>query len=386
MLSHNEQVLIDSVRQIQDLGSRHEAAEARLRELIHTAEHRLQQLDQYRSAINTLIDQKTICFPWLADAISQYHELCDLKLDELLREKAHPAAKSADIVRRLAEEKRGYHHKFILARNRVIYYEKLFPWLSDFVDASLDDTLVSLADNDVDSETADDPVSRYVPTGEYKSLCPSERNQLALERFLARRKAPWEIGLDYERYVGYLYERESFAVEYHGATHGLGDLGRDLIARRGAETLIIQCKCWNEHKLIHEKHVFQLFGTTVEHWLKTGAVSSQQTSLFDTPSRKLAAQPVFVTSTRLSDIARQFAAVLNVRVREELKLDPDYPRIKCNIARGTGERIYHLPFDQLYDRVVIEPEKGEFYARTAAEAEAAGYRRAWRWKPTSNHE
>ncbi len=51
--------------------------------------------------------------------------------------------------------------------------------------------------------------------------------------------------------------------------------------------------------------------------------------------------------------------------------------VKCNIA-ANGERIYHLPMDQQYDRVVIA-KKGECYVRTVAEAERLGFRRAKRW-------
>jgi hypothetical protein len=58
----------------------------------------------------------------------------------------------------------------------------------------------------------------------------------------------------------------------------------------------------------------------------------------------------------------------------------DYPRIKCNVARPAGERIYHLPFDQQYDATVIEPDRGEFYAWTTTDAEPKGFRRAWRWR------
>ena len=58
----------------------------------------------------------------------------------------------------------------------------------------------------------------------------------------------------------------------------------------------------------------------------------------------------------------------------------DYRRIKCNIARRGGERIYHLPFDQQYDTTVIESARGECYVATAGEAEQLGFRRAWRWR------
>jgi hypothetical protein len=53
--------------------------------------------------------------------------------------------------------------------------------------------------------------------------------------------------------------------------------------------------------------------------------------------------------------------------------------VKCNIAHNTEEKIYHLPFDQQYDRVKISLP-GEF-SKTVAEAESRGFRRAWRWRP-----
>ena len=55
----------------------------------------------------------------------------------------------------------------------------------------------------------------------------------------------------------------------------------------------------------------------------------------------------------------------------------EFPRIKCNI-NNDGEKIYHLPFDQQYDRVQIIND-GEMYATTVTEAEEAGFRRAYRW-------
>ena len=52
--------------------------------------------------------------------------------------------------------------------------------------------------------------------------------------------------------------------------------------------------------------------------------------------------------------------------------------IKCNINTNTEERIYHLPFDQQYDKIKID-KPGEFYAMTVKEAEEKGFRRAKRW-------
>ena len=40
------------------------------------------------------------------------------------------------------------------------------------------------------------------------------------------------------------------------------------------------------------------------------------------------------------------------------------------------EKIYHLPFDQQYDRTIIGDQKGEFFAWTVQEAVDKGFRRA----------
>jgi hypothetical protein len=87
---------------------------------------------------------------------------------------------------------------------------------------------------------------------------------------------------------------------------------------------------------------------------------------------------VFAASTALSPEALVVSQHLGVVVRsEQLKR---YPMIKCNISPATEERIYHLPFDQQYDKVVIGNVPGEFFAETVAQAENAGFRRAFRWR------
>ena len=133
---------------------------------------------------------------------------------------------------------------------------------------------------------------------------------------------------------------------------------------------MIQCKRWAREKTIHEKHIFQLYGTMVLARLESPGTEVRGT---------------FTTTTHLSAKARAVADYLEIQVEEGLRLD-EYPRIKCNVGRigqSAGERIYHLPFDQQYDATVIEPERGERYVRTVAEAEELGFRRAWRWRPAT---
>ena len=54
--------------------------------------------------------------------------------------------------------------------------------------------------------------------------------------------------------------------------------------------------------------------------------------------------------------------------------------IKCNINPRTKEKIYHLPFDQQYDKIIIGNNSGEFYAKTVKEARKKGFRRAFRYR------
>lgn len=77
--------------------------------------------------------------------------------------------------------------------------------------------------------------------------------------------------------------------------------------------------------------------------------------------------------SQLSDTAKLICNRLRIKI-VQLPFT-EFPRIKCNI--NNGSKIYHLPFDQQYDRTEIKLQ-GEFYARTVAEAENAGFRRAKR--------
>jgi hypothetical protein len=63
-------------------------------------------------------------------------------------------------------------------------------------------------------------------------------------------------------------------------------------------------------------------------------------------------------------------------VKENFRLNVNFPVIKCRVDERTRERLYHLPFDDQYDHVRVEPRRGECYARTVQEAEKLGFRRA----------
>ena len=85
---------------------------------------------------------------------------------------------------------------------------------------------------------------------------------------------------------------------------------------------------------------------------------------------------IFVCTNTLSEKAKEVATILKIQVLENYYFDKNYPCIKCNISRIDGSKIYHLPFDQQYDRIEIEFNKGEKYVSTIKEAEELGFRRA----------
>ena len=86
--------------------------------------------------------------------------------------------------------------------------------------------------------TADDLSERdnsvdYLSKEEWNTLSVTERNQLALDRYVAsKQKSKWQIGRDYEEYVGYYYRSRGYSVDNFGSFMGLEDLGRDVIATK----------------------------------------------------------------------------------------------------------------------------------------------------------
>jgi len=316
-------------------------------------------------ALEILAKEKTEGFPWLAQAYADYLRLQDLKKADYLEHKSHPASKAAEQVREVASQRRAAEKLYRVLKYKLEYYENLFPWLIDFTGEDIDDLIRQIVEEkEKGKEEPEDKVIVYTTPGERKTLSRQELFQRALDRWWKKPKSTWEVGRDYERYVGYLYESKGYSVFYQGIVEGLDDLGRDLICIKGNDTTIVQCKYWSKSKgkQIHEKHIFQLYGTVVAYRI-------------DHPDKNSSAS--FVTSTSLTERAKLFAKQLEMEILENYPLEP-YPSIKCNVSRRDGTKIYHLPFDQQYDRTVIEEERNECYVETVKEAEDLGFRRAFR--------
>lgn len=272
-----------------------------------------------------------------------------------------PAIKAAEAVKVARAEVKALKEQELFLRYELETIKEYFPFLATFEQEILEDKIKPSNDRQ-DIEENYDRARDYLSADEYARLADAERSQLALDRYKNRPLSNSQIGKFYERYLGYIYESKGFEVEYFGIEQGLEDMGRDLICKQLlGHTVIVQAKCWSRQKTIHEKHIYQLFGTVttynIEHpdEIATGAL---------------------YTTTALSDVAREAARRLGIDVHENFALDKGYPMIKCNIGKG-GQKLYHLPFDQQYDRTRIDSQ-GERYVATVDEAVRLGFTRAKR--------
>ncbi len=314
--------------------------------------------------------------PVLSAFIADINEVQDKRISDWFLIRRYKSEKAADFIKARKKEMRELRTENKNLQYKILAYESFFPILKDY-----DNEPISAKPDipDYDDEKGD-RAHYWVTDTEYKSLSVTERNQRALDNYWNRKnRTHSEIGADYEKSIGYWeYEKKGWEVEYFGIDKGLEDMGRDLICISPDKrtTHIVQCKCWSSKKEIHENHINQLFGTTVRYVLEhTGSRSIED---FVKLLENGTIVPVFYTKTKLSPTAKSFAKSLGIEVHEEVEMKM-YPMVKCNVSRRSQERIYHLPFDQQYDTIKIEPPD-EFIAMTVAEAEQAGFRRAFKWR------
>lgn len=321
-------------------------------------------IDQLNRELNKIIRQTKQSNPELASQIADAQYYLDMRSYNQLLNQKRPALKAAEEVKKIAGEKRDLMKQNRQLQYQLDFYEKLFPWLEEFKEVPSDEA-VAYATNSYGSEY--DAVRKWISPEDFEKLSNAEKYQKILDRWKARKKTDWDVGIEYERYIGYKLECDGYKVGYIGATLGLKDMGRDLIATKNGQTLIIQCKRWAKDKTIHEKHLFQLYGSTAVYSIEHPGIQCKA---------------VFITTAALSETARKCAEYCKISVVEDCPMG-DYPLIKCN-ANKDGEKIYHLPFDQQYDKIVISKNKQSFYAWTTFEAEQKGFRRAYRWRPNKS--
>lgn len=242
------------------------------------------------------------------------------------------------------------------AAQQLDYLRSMYPNL---------DELLAARPSSITSAPGYNYAREYLSQNEWNELSDSQRNQLALDRYVkSHNKTKWQIGRDYELYVAHRYRQQGYDVDPCGSYLKLEDMGRDLILRKNEQIRIVQCKYWSSGKEINERFIFLLYGSVVSYCIENNLPQSF-------------AKGIFVTNIKLSGMAKKCADALGVSVVESYPMG-EFPRIKCNVTKdqnGEYVYIYHLPMDPQYDRVKIKNDR-ECYAYTVDEAESYGFRRA----------
>lgn len=337
----------------------------KLKNEITTKEQEIEKMRKHiqyeHDNLKYFLSAKKEVMPYIAGMMADYLTLeCD-RSSYYLKNKPHPAYKEAQRIDELKATTKKTLAEYKVYEYQLGYLIDLYPDLAEV----LEDEFV---ENPVIDYKEYDPIKDWISPEEYRNMPEAKRNQLALDRY-NKNKNNWQIGRDYELYVGQYFENLGFKVDYNGMNRGYEDRGSDLIAKKDGKTFIFQCKyrghkkTTGEEKQLHENSVTQLLGTTaryaVEHKI---------------PKEKI--RPYLITNKTLEEDAKKCAAFLGISYIERMEFKR-FPQIKCNISKD-GEKIYHLPMDQQYNKVKID-KPGECYAYTVDEAEQLGFRRAFRY-------
>ena len=225
---------------------------------------------------------------------------------------------------------------------------------------------ISIILKDFISKKQTTPVPAYTPPQSYEPPQPQLSNSERLLKEYEEKQylKAEEIGRRYERYIGYLCEIDGYKVDYNGIKKGVKDGGVDLICSKRKELVIIQCKCRDDQGQIHENTILQLIANLMKYKRKY-------------PNKNVSAV-IYTSHDNLDDEAKATLAdevAHGALIHHIIKAyDNSYPKVKCNIS-DNGEKIYHIPdHSSTYDRIQIEINKGEFFAKTIKEAESAGFR------------
>ena len=138
--------------------------------------------------------QNQLSYPWVANMLADIQEEYDkLKIERVSKK----AVKSAEVIQQIRKEKRILKTELSLVKNQLRVYESLFPWLEEFKELDISDAVKYAADTAYD-EDYDVFLRKYLSPEEYSKLSLTEKNQLALDRYKARKKNDWEIGIEYK--------------------------------------------------------------------------------------------------------------------------------------------------------------------------------------------
>ncbi|WP_416191084.1 hypothetical protein [Neisseria sp. CCUG12390] len=239
-----------------------------------------------------------------------------------------------------------------------------------------------------DAENGNIALASIFPSGFTAADAP--RGEVDEEELKGRERELWEYanrrnlskreaGDRYERYLGYLYERAGWRVEYYGLTEGVANANRgiDLICEKDGVTHFVQTKYWSEG-VVAKTNV----NNVIDRIVKNMQGIIEKRAIRGEVHAVLAAKP------KLSEQVAAYAQEQGVVLLDDLAVQP-YPLVKCHTGKR-GSRKYFLPYladknpakyEEIhqggwepYDLVRMDIGGGDVYVHTIEEAEALGYK------------
>lgn len=300
--------------------------------------------------------------PAMEKVYNDFYEKHLKSYEKYFRFKKNPSYKSADYIREIKGD----------FKNLQIENRKLKLLLSEFIEEEKQE------EKEKEENTFNDLQKAYqynkISPEEWEKLTYIQKLDLTVTRYRERWKNKLNIGLEFERYCGYLYEKEGYTVEYNGILKGKSDGGIDLIAYNKNEKIYIQCKYWSAHKQIRENIITQLFGSALKMAMDNG--ETYESFIEKVKAKKI--RIALLTKTELSDDAKEFCSILSIIYKENIEINPDYPIIKG--VEGE-EKIFYIPTDFPYDNIKYKSTYKKYCRfETCEKAEQMGYRHCYKWK------
>ena len=344
----------------------------------------LKEQNWHLQKLNNVINTKIKDIPIL---ISIWKEIEYNKQNIILKyleKKLYAETKIINEVTRLLQEKQFWLLKAKELSYKCALYESIVPSLPDFIDDEVtkEMTIYRIIKNEYSIDENEhfslDEARQYLTEQEYCTLSDTEKYQKALENWYYHRlKTKTIVRKDFEQYIKYYMEQLGFTVSYF-KDNNLHDMGNILVCYNHDKIYIVQCKCWNSKKQIHENEITQLLGITLQYCielindaeLEIDSIANGYISPYALISDGKVI-PFLVTTTTLTKSAQNFAKSLEITFHENMLLKL-YPMIKC-FKKGNNN-LYLLPFDKLYKNIDVAKYNG-FMALTTKEAEQAGFKR-----------
>ena len=153
----------------------------------------------------------------------------------------------------------------------------------------------------------------------------------------------------YRIYIGYLYERMGWEVDY--------SCGKNLISRKNDKLIVTLTETATTVNL---ENMYSLLGLAMEY--RKDNISGTVSALC-------------ITSSTLISRVKSLAQKFNIAVREHFYLR-NFPCVRCK-ADIDGQGVYYVPDDEEYLSVRIEPDKGDKYCWSIDEAKSMNFTRPY---------